>query len=524
MPPPAAYKYPIITLRESPVSTAAAQHPPLTLGTVLLTLATATGMLLAALDANIVGTAMPTIVSQLGGLDLYSWVFSLYALTSTVAIPIFGRLSDIYGRKRLYLGGMGLFVVASVLCGFAQTMPQLIAGRALQGLGGAAIFALTFTIIGDLHPPERRGQFQGITSSMWAIAALIGPAIGAVIVETIGWRWVFFVNVPVSLIPLVSLGIFLKERRRQAGRVQVDALGAASLAAGIFALLYGLLLIRQAGQQLQAALLLGASAALLVFFVWYQTRVSTPTIPLALFRRRMFALGAIASIIFGWVAFSLGAFVPLLAQAVTGGSAINAGAALTPMIFGWSISAAVAGPLIKPLGYRNTSFAGFALIGVGYLLMQRVNTSSALTDFVVPMAIAGAGCGICSACHILAVQNSVDPRMLGVATSLVMFFRNVGNAVGVGVMGALQIWQLESRFGGPVPNPGELLAGGGSTLSPEVVQHFREALTFATRDVFLIPLVLIAGALVASAMMTSWSTPVRDAEPAQAAAVEAGRG
>ena len=219
------------------------QYPPLTVGTVLLTFATGTGMLLAALDANIVGTAMPTIVASLGGLDLFSWVFSLYALVSTAALPIFGRLSDVYGRKRLYLGGLAIFVLASILCGTSQSMPQLIAFRALQGLGGAAIFALTFAIVGDLHPPERRGQFQGAIASMWAISAVIGPGLGALITESVGWRWIFFVNVPVSLIPVADLGILSegaptrgrpgagrRPRRRLAGRrrfrpSQCDAVG-----------------------------------------------------------------------------------------------------------------------------------------------------------------------------------------------------------------------------------------------------------------------------------------------------------
>ncbi len=498
------------------------QYPPLTVGTVLLTFATGTGMLLAALDANIVGTAMPTIVASLGGLDLFSWVFSLYALVSTAALPIFGRLSDVYGRKKLYLGGLAIFVLASILCGTSQSMPQLIAFRALQGLGGAAIFALTFAIVGDLHPPERRGQFQGAIASMWAISAVVGPGLGALITESVGWRWIFFVNVPVSLIPLLSLGFFLKERPREAGRARVDALGAGLLAGGVFALLYGMLLARQQGQQIQALLLVGVSVALIVLFVRRQGRIQVPTIPLGLFRRRMFTLGVIASLIFGWAAFSLPAFVPLLAQAVTGGTAINAGAALTPMVFGWSIMAAASGPLVRPLGYRNLSLACFVFLAVGYLLLLRINTSSTLTDFVIAMAIAGAGCGIGSPTHMLAVQNSVDPRMLGVATSLVMFFRNLGSAIGIGAMGSFQIWRLESYFGGPVPDPSIVLAGGNGDVNATTVENFRESLTLATRDIFLLPLALIALALVASAMMTKWQDPISEAESTEPAVAGAG--
>ena len=440
-------------------------------------------------------------------MDLFSWVFSLYALVSTAALPIFGRLSDVYGRKRLYLGGLAIFVLASILCGTSQSMPQLIAFRALQGLGGAAIFALTFAIVGDLHPPERRGQFQGAIASMWAISAVIGPGLGALITESVGWRWIFFVNVPVSLIPLLSLGFFLKERPREAGRARVDALGAGLLAGGVFALLNAMLLARQAGQQIQALLLVVVSVSLIVLFVRRQSRIQVPTIPLELFRRRMVTLGVIASLIFGWAAFSLPAFVPLLAQAVTGGTAINAGAALTPMVFGWSIMAAISGPLVKPFGYRNLSLACFILMGIGYLLLVRIDTSSSLTDFVIAMAIAGAGCGIGSPAHMLAVQNSVEPRMLGVATSLVMFFRNLGSAIGIGAMGSFQIWRLEGYLGGPAPDPSLVLAGGAGEANAATVESFRESLALATRDIFFLPLALVAIGLVASAMMTSVAKP-----------------
>lgn len=498
------------------------QHPPLTVGVVLLTFATATGMLLAALDANIVGTAMPTIVGHLGGLDLFSWVFSLYALVSTTALPIFGRLSDVYGRKRLYLGGLAIFVLASILCGTAQSMPQLIAFRALQGLGGAAIFALTFAIVGDLHPPERRGQFQGAIASMWAISAVVGPGLGALITESIGWRWVFYVNVPVSLIPLLSLGFFLKERPREAGRASVDALGAGLLAGGVFALLNAMLLARQQGQQIQALLLVVVSVSLIVLFVRRQSQVQLPTIPLELFRRRMVTLGVIASLIFGWAAFSLPAFVPLLAQAVTGGTALNAGAALTPMVFGWSIMAAVAGPLVRPLGYRTLSLACFILIGIGYLLLVRIDTSSSLTDFVIAMAIAGAGCGIGSPAHMLALQNSVEPRMLGVATSLVMFFRNLGSAIGIGAMGSFHIFRLESYVGGPAPDPSLVLGGDAGEANAPMVETFRESLAMATRDIFFLPLALIAIGIVASAMMTRWQNPISEAESTEPAVAGTG--
>src|SRR5689334_17696391 len=213
----------------------------------VLTVATATGMLLAALDASIVGTAMPTVVASLGGLDIFSWVFAGYALVSTTAMPFFGRLSDVYGRKRLYLFGLGVFVLASGLCGLSQNMLQLIIFRALQGVGGAAIFALTFAIIGDLYPPERRGYISGVTSSMWAIASIVGPALGALLTETVGWRWVFLVNLPVSLLPIVSLSIMLRDRPGRPGRALFEVAGSAALSGAIVLVL---LATQWGGQQL----------------------------------------------------------------------------------------------------------------------------------------------------------------------------------------------------------------------------------------------------------------------------------
>src|SRR5437867_3261844 len=363
-------------------------------------------MLLAALDASIVGTAMPTVVASLGGLDVFSWVFAGYALVSTTAMPFFGRLSDVYGRKRLYLFGLGVFVLASGLCGLAQDMLQLILFRALQGVGGAAIFALTFAIIGDLYPPERRGYVSGVTSSMWAIASIVGPALGALLTETVGWRWVFLVNLPVSLLPIVSLTILLRDRPAQQKRARVDVAGAAALSGAIVLVL---LAAQWGGKVLpwsspQMALLLLAVVALLILFVRIERRAPMPTIPLDLFRRRMFLLGAIASFAFGWAAFTLGAFVPLFVQGVIGGGVRGAGLALLAQSLAWSVAAAASGALVRPLGYRRTNLIGFGLLLAGYALMLPIGPGSDLVAVVPPMILIGVGCGLCSTSLLLAIQ------------------------------------------------------------------------------------------------------------------------
>jgi EmrB/QacA subfamily drug resistance transporter len=477
----------------------------------IVTLATTTGMLLAALDSNITSTAMPTVIAALGGLSLYTWVFAGYALASTTAMPLFGRLSDIYGRKRLYLGGMVLFVLASAACGASTTMPMLILGRTIQGIGGAAIMALTFTIIADLYPPEKRGQVQGVVSSAWAISAIVGPVIGAFLVSTLGWRWVFFVNLPVSLIPLITLGKFLQDRPRPAGRRSVDVLGALTLSASVICLMLAALFAGNE-HQLVTPKTIGLTvgcAVLLAAFIAIENRVEVPTVPLTLFRGRMFLMGALASIVFGWVGFSMGNFGPLFAQGVFGGSALSAGAVLLPNTLGWSIAAAVAGPFVRSIGYRRMSLLAFGfMLAAGVVLLQ-LNEQSNLTQMAVAMALAGISCGILSPTLMLAIQNAVDPNQLGVATSLAMFLRTIGYSVGVSVMGAVLTGGLAVRLGSTIADPGSLLvAGAAEKLDPAIVSQFHAALSASLHGVFLVSLAVTFIGIAAAFGMTGWQERV----------------
>lgn len=475
---------------------------PTSLKLAVLTVAVSTGMLLAALDASIVGTAMPTVVASLGGLEIFSWVFAGYALVSTTFMPIFGRLSDVWGRKRLYLAGLGTFVVASGLCGAAQDMLQLILFRALQGIGGAAIFALTFAIIGDLYPPERRGYISGVTSAMWAIASIVGPTLGAVLTETLGWRWVFLVNLPVSLLPIVSLAFMLREPPRAPARARIDVAGAVTLSAAIVLVL---LIAQWAGTTLawtspELLALAAATAALLVLFVRIQRRTPLPTVPLELFRRRMFLLGTLASFAFGWAAFTLGAFVPLFVQGAMNGGVRGAGVALLAQSLAWSGAATASGALVKPLGYRKMNVLGFGLMLVGYVVMLRVGPGDPVVAMIPPMVLIGIGCGFCSTSLLLAVQNSVEHAYLGVATSMAVFFRQIGLAVGVSVLGAIQVARLGARANGGVPDASSLLLG--AVEDPAL----RSALAGSIQDAWLGAIALVVLGLVLSTQMTTWQT------------------
>ena len=474
----------------------------------VLTVAAGMGMLLAALDFSIVGTAMPTVIASLGGFELYTWVFSGYALVSTTFMPIFGRLSDVYGRKRLYLAGLFIFVLASGLCGIAQSMMQLILFRALQGVGGAAIFALTVTIISDMFPIEKRGQIQGVTTSMWAIAAIAGPTLGGYLTESVGWRWVFLVNLPVSVFPILALGFLMKEIHPARKRVVFDFAGTALLSSMIVAVL---LAAQWGGKEYawiswQTFGLLGAALVLFFLFIRVEKRAAVPMVPLELFSIRMFALGSIASLIFGCASNGLTTFVPLFVQGVLGGSPSAAGAGILPLTLGWAISAGISGPLVRPLGYRTMNLVGFGLILTGYCAMLFASASTPLVFILFPMAVVGIGCGACSSSLLLAMQNTVGQELLGAATGLAMFFRNTGFAVGISILGAVQIARMEQRFGQPVPDTTSMLMGGA------VDPALRDALAGSLHDAWLVAIVVTACGFLVALRMSGWqvapSTPV----------------
>lgn len=473
----------------------------------LITAAVALGVLLSALDFRVVGTAMPTVIASLGGMSLYSWVFAAYALSTTAAVPILGRLSDLHGRKGLYLGGLALFVFASALGGMSRHMGQLIAFRALQGIGGAALSALSFTIVGDLYPPERRGRVQGLMSAMWALAAVVGPALSATIVATMGWRWVFFVNMPISLLPLAILSLAFQEPAPQARGEGVDYPGVATLVGAVLALMIASTLAGEGWDWRSPPLLalVAGSAFLLAAFIHVQRRTPVPTLPLELFRQRMFALGVAGNFLLGAIIFSLGAFIPLFAQGVLGAGVAGAGAAFTAMSLGWAVAAAISGLLARPLGYRRLSMAGFAFTSAAFYLLMRLTVDSTLSEVLVAMALGGLGAGTIATTLLLALQNTVERSQLGLATSLAMFFQNIGGALGVSIGGSFQATRVQQWFGGPAPDPAELmLPAEVARLSPALLASLKRALAQSLRDVFVAGLFIALLGLALSAFMTGW--------------------
>lgn len=387
-------------------------------------------MMLTALDMTIVGTAMPSIVSNLHGISIYSWVFSAYLLTSTTPIPIYGKLADMFGRKRLFVVGTAIFTLGSALAGLAQTMPQLILFRALQGLGAAGVLPVALTIVGDIFTLEQRGRVQGLFSGVWALSAVVGPLTGAAIVEHVSWRWVFYINVPLGIIVMLILWLAFKERVAVHGHV-IDYWGTGILTAGVTLVLISLL---ESGMTRVG--LMGLAVLILALFVWWESRFSEPVLPLRIFRHRMIFLGSIMNFLGGIVMFGLISYLPLFVQGVENQSPTVSGQAITPMMIGWPLAALSIGPLIKKVGYRVLGILGgtLVLIGAGMLGLRAHPSSFTL---IVAMLAIGAGLGFSLTSLLIGVQNAVPWNFRGVVTSSTQFFRNIGGAIGVALLAAL---------------------------------------------------------------------------------------
>jgi EmrB/QacA subfamily drug resistance transporter len=398
----------------------------------------------AALDGTVVSTAMPTIIGDLGGLSEYSWVFSAYLLASTVTVPLYARLADMYGRKPVFLIGLGLFVGGSMLCGFANSMTLLILFRTIQGLGAGAVQPISFTILGDVFESEQRAKIQGLFSGVWGAAAVVGPAIGSIITTTVGWRWVFFVNAPVGVIGAVLIGRYLYERMEH-HRHRLDLGGAAILTVGLVALLFA----ATEGGQLwgwtsPATLgLVGAAFAMLAGFVIFERRVAEPLIDLSLLGVPVIAAGLAIGGLSGVVMFNLSTYVPPMVQGVMGGTALQAGVAVAAMSIGWPIGSIVGGRALLRFGARPTVLVGTAMLVAGTLVVTQAmrpgTLDGGLAVAALGEAVTGLGMGLSATTILVMVQAAVPWQRRAVATGLVQFSRTIGGAVGVGLLGGLVV-------------------------------------------------------------------------------------
>lgn len=443
---------------------------------IIVTVALMLGMSLAALDTTIVGTALPTIVGKLGGISLYSWVFSIYLLASTTTVPIYGKLADLYGRKPIFLFGSGLFLLGSILSGAAQSMEQLIVFRAIQGLGAGAVLPIVLTIIGDLFELKERARIQGLFSGVWGLSSVIGPAVGGLIVDHFSWRWVFYINIPFGLLSGLLLAVYLKEnveRKKQ----KLDYIGTLSLTGAIVALLFAMLQggTTWAWYSPQSIGLFGLFSVLTVIFLFQERRFSEPILPLTLFNNRIIAVSSIGGVVLGIVMFGITTYVPLFVQGVKGGTATSAGITLGPLLLAWPIASTFSGKIIIRYGYLFTGVMGMALATIGTLMVTFFRAETGLPFIVTAMLVIGAGLGFASTVFTLAVQNAVPWNLRGVATASTQFVRTIGGTVGVAMMGtilnaqmALRFPPIFSRFADVAARLPRSVAPANVLLSPEV--------------------------------------------------------
>jgi EmrB/QacA subfamily drug resistance transporter len=412
-------------------------------------LAVQLGVLLAALDATIVGTAMPTVIAALGGAHLYPWLFSIYMLASTVVMPIFGSLSDRVGRRGPFVAAIVTFCLGSLVAGVATSMPVMVLGRGIQGVGAGGILALSIIIFGDLFAGPQRGQMQGLITLVWGVASIVGPLLGGVIVDGWSWRWVFLLNLPLGAL---VVGLVLGGLTETGKRVEraLDLLGAAAFLLGVTALMLAVLEPASPGAPPLRAGRLGALVVAVVSltgFVWAERRSTDPLLPLTLFREAPFAAGSAAAFFSSAAMFGALVHVPLLVQWGQGTDATTAGLALMTMSTAWSAGGLAAGQLLNRLGFRTLSIAGAALMTLGYAalaLRPDVDWASLLT---VGGAI-GVGMGLISITIVVALQSVIAPARRGVATSGLLFFRNIGATLGVALMGATLTARLGVRLAG----------------------------------------------------------------------------
>ncbi len=402
---------------------------------------------LGVMDASIVGTAGPTIITDLGGLSLYAWVFSVYVLAQTISMPLLGKLSDLYGRKRFFLAGLVVFIVGSMLSGASQNIVELIAFRALQGIGSGAFFTVGLAIVGASVKPEQRSRVLGITGSVFGLGAIMGPTVGSYLVQSVGWRWIFYVNLPFGIVSLILVTLAVKEIHRPQPK-KIDWAGALALAGWVSMLLLGLL---NGGTTYpwiswQEVLFFGGFLVFLPLFLFVESKAEDPIIPLSLFRNRTISSSFAIQFVRGGVLLGLTAFISLFVQGALGGNIQDTRNVLYAFVVPFIVGSISAGQLLARLGYRTVAFVGVLLMTIGTGLFAFAGTSPSVIDLMVRAPIAGLGMGIGLASVLSAFQNSVDRRQIGVASSLSTFSLNLGGAIGVSLLGTVQLNSFTTRL------------------------------------------------------------------------------
>ncbi|MEX1254278.1 MAG: MDR family MFS transporter [Dehalococcoidia bacterium] len=441
-------------------------------------------LFVAAIDQTVVNTALPRIIGELGGLSLFSWVITAYLLTSTVTVPLAGKLSDLYGRKPFLMAGVVLFTVTSVFAGLSQSMVQLIMARAFQGVGAGLIMANAFATIGELFPPAQRARYQGLFAAVFGLSSILGPLVGGALTDHLSWRWVFLVNIPFGVAALLVLGLAFPNMRRPHGERHVDYAGGLMLIAVVVPLLLGLVWAGNRDYAWTSPRIVGlfaTSAIALAAFIWIELRAVDPVLPPSLFRNRAFAMANLAAFFLGMVMFGVLSYMTLFVQGVLGMSATNSGVTLMPTTVGMVIASVISGQLLARVRVaRPFLIAGAALLVGGMFLLSRMSEDTAYATAVRNMVLIGFGLGLTLPILNLVAQNALPYRQLGVASASSQFFRQIGGTLAVAVFGTLitsSVADLPDRLppeaqDAPAPLL-EQLREPNTLLSPEAVDRLR---------------------------------------------------
>jgi EmrB/QacA subfamily drug resistance transporter len=486
------------------------------------------GMFLAALDQTIVSTALPTIVGDLGGLNHLSWVVTSYLLASTASAPLYGKLGDMYGRKPVFLAAILIFLAGSMLAGLSQSLTQLVAFRALQGIGAGGLMVGAQAIIADIVSPRDRGRYIGVIGSVFAVASVAGPLLGGFLVEAVSWRWIFYVNVPIGALAVLVVALRL-HLQTPAQRHSVDYLGAALLTACVSAFI---LVTTWGGNEYAwgSPVIVGLAAAALVLlaaFIHQERRAAEPVIPLSLFRSRVFRVASAVGFVIGFAMFGAIIFIPLFLQLVYGVSPTSSGLRMLPLIGGLLTASIVSGRTISRIGrYKAFPIAGTAVTTVGMFLLSRLDADTPPSLASAYMLVVGVGIGLVMQVLVLVVQNDAPPRDVGVATSTATFFRSMGGSLGVALFGAVFASRLTRELAA-LPAAVAARFSGGVNISPAQVH----ALPAGARREFVLafvdalrPVFLVGAGVTAVAFLLSWmlrEVPLRATPSAGLAAGEA---
>jgi EmrB/QacA subfamily drug resistance transporter len=396
-------------------------------------------ILVASLDNTIVSTAMGTIVGELGGLDQFVWVTSAYLIAEMAGMPIFGKLSDMYGRKRFFMLGISLFLIGSILCGTAQNITQLSIYRAIQGIGGGALMPIAFTIIWDIFPAEKRGKMSGILGALFGISSIFGPLVGAYITDFWNWRWIFYINIPIGAICLILIFLYYHESKEQVKQI-IDWLGAFTLVASIVCLMFGLELggDEYMWSSMQILSLFAGSFILFSAFLYIETKAINPIISFEMFRYRLYTASNFVGLFYGATFMVATIYIPLYIQGVMGGNATSSGLLLIPMMIGTTITASLGGELVKRMSYRGVMFASVVIQLVGIGLLSTLSPDTSRLDVTIYMIIIGLGTGASFSVLGMAAMHHFNSSQRGAASSTNAFLRSLGMTIGITIFGVIQ--------------------------------------------------------------------------------------